>query len=77
MQPAIRVFSGILFQSTLYCCCKLVANVTGKVVLAGPAEATALGNVLIQLISLGKIQNVSEARKIVADSVVITKYKPI
>jgi len=57
--------------------CQLVANVTGKDVLAGPAEATALGNVLIQLISLGKIQNVSEARKIVADSVVITKYKPI
>jgi len=56
--------------------CQLVADTTGKNVLAGPAEATALGNVLIQLISLKKIKDVTEARRIVANSVKITKYQP-
>lgn len=57
--------------------CQLIANVTKRNVLAGPAEATAMGNVLIQLISLGEISDVSEARRIVSNSVTIKKFEPL
>lgn len=57
--------------------CQLIANVTKRDVLAGPAEATAMGNVLMQLISLGEISDVSEARKIVSNSVMIRKFEPL
>ncbi|CAJ1190718.1 L-Rhamnulokinase [Companilactobacillus paralimentarius] len=57
--------------------CQLIANVTQKNVLAGPAEATAMGNVLMQLISLGEIKDVAEARKIVANSVTIESFAPL
>ena len=38
------------------------ANATGKKVIAGPVEATALGNIIIQLICAGIIKNTEEAR---------------
>ncbi|MFC6177584.1 rhamnulokinase family protein [Companilactobacillus huachuanensis] len=57
--------------------CQLIANVTHKNVLSGPAEATALGNVLMQLISLDEIENVAAARKIVANSVDIKRFEPL
>ncbi|WP_338232580.1 rhamnulokinase [Companilactobacillus muriivasis] len=57
--------------------CQLISNVTHKNVLSGPAEATALGNVLMQLISLGEIEDVAEARKIVSDSIDIKRFEPL
>ncbi len=47
---------------------KLTANATGKQVLAGPVEATALGNILVQIISLGEIDSLLAGRKIVSAS---------
>lgn len=44
---------------------RLCAAVTGIPVLAGPAEATAIGNALAQLIALGALSGVSEARRLV------------
>ena len=38
------------------------ANATGKKVIAGPVEATALGNIIVQLITAGVIKNVAEGR---------------
>lgn len=35
---------------------------------AGPGEATAIGNILVQMIALGDIKNVSAARSIVSAS---------
>jgi len=57
--------------------CQLVANVTQKQVLAGPGEATAIGNILAQLISLGEIKDIHDARKVVKNSIEIVKYEPI
>ena len=45
-------------------------------VYGGPIEATALGNIAIQLISSGEIESISKARKIIANGENLTLYKP-
>ena len=42
-----------------------VADVTGLPVIAGPVEATALGNICVQLIALGDIKDLAQAREVV------------
>lgn len=44
--------------------CQISANVTGLKVVCGNSEATAIGNILVQLISLGIIENIDEAKKV-------------
>ena len=53
-----------------------VANATGKRVIAGPVEATSTGNAVIQLMALGKISSLQEARAIIRDSFPIKVYEP-
>ena len=45
-------------------------------VLAGPVEATAAGNVLIQAITLGHLDSLSAARQVVQDSFTVTRVEP-
>lgn len=52
------------------------ADALGKEVTAGPSEGTALGNILTQLISLGEIKNLAEARQVVKNSTDIKVYTP-
>ncbi|MBQ7408162.1 MAG: hypothetical protein IJW13_02670 [Clostridia bacterium] len=47
---------------------KLTKQKTGKRIITGPAEGTALGNLLMQMISAGQIKNVHEGRKLIASS---------
>lgn len=56
--------------------CELTANSIDMPVLAGPIEATALGNIILQLIALGEIKDVDEGRRIIAKSEKIKKYEP-
>jgi len=56
--------------------CRFAADSTGKKVVAGPIEATAIGNVMIQAIARGQIQSLADARKIVANSIETTVYLP-
>ncbi len=56
--------------------CQLAANATGKKVVAGPAEATAAGNILIQAIASGQVADLAAARRIVADSFELKTYMP-
>ncbi len=56
--------------------CTFTANCCNKTVLAGPAEATALGNGLVQLVSLGEIANYDQARALVKSSLPQTEYPP-
>jgi rhamnulokinase len=42
-----------------------VADVTGLPVTPGPVEATALGNLLVQLIALGDVADLTQAREVV------------
>lgn len=55
---------------------QLAANALGMPVIAGPSEATAIGNAAVQFISLGCISGIREARKIICDSVPFDVYEP-
>ncbi|MEH7436473.1 rhamnulokinase [Neobacillus drentensis] len=55
---------------------QLIADVTNKEVFAGPVEATAIGNIVAQLVALNEIQDIKEARSIVKKSFEVKKYVP-
>ena len=55
---------------------QLTANAIGIPVLAGPTEATAIGNIMMQAKALGEVNSLNEIRKIVKTSFEITEYKP-
>lgn len=54
----------------------MTADATGCVVVAGPAEATAMGNAAAQLIALGELSGVAEARALIRDSSALQTYAP-
>ncbi len=56
--------------------CQLTADVTGREVLAGPVEATALGNVLVQARAAGELGSLSDMRAVSAASVEPVHYEP-
>jgi rhamnulokinase len=53
-----------------------VADATGRPVVAGPAEATAAGNVLVQAIGSGELASLAEARAVVRNSSELTRIGP-
>lgn len=55
---------------------QLTANETGKDVYAGPGEATAIGNLMAQMIRQKEFEGLAQARKCVFDSFGIQCYKP-
>jgi rhamnulokinase len=61
-------------QNTLLC--QLTADACGRTVLAGPVEATALGNVLVQAMGLGLVGSLAEARAVVRRSFEVRTYSP-
>lgn len=48
--------------------CELTAQSLGIPVIAGPIEATALGNIVLQLIALGEIESIEKGREIIAEN---------
>jgi len=56
--------------------CQFTADATGRPVIAGPMEATAAGNILVQAMALGMIDNLSGAREIVRRSFDLRTYDP-
>lgn len=56
--------------------CRLTADACGLPVCAGPVEATAIGNILVQLMSLGEVKSINEAREIVSASFDTVSYEP-
>ncbi|MNI04273.1 Rhamnulokinase [compost metagenome] len=61
-------------QNTLLC--QFTANAIGRPVWAGPIEASAIGNLVVQYMALGQIKDLQEARKIIRKSFPIDTYKP-
>lgn len=57
--------------------CQLAADSLGIPVVAGPVEATALGNILIQLIALGEIESYEQGREIIAKGEKVKTYEPL
>ncbi|MEN8904420.1 MAG: rhamnulokinase [Clostridiales bacterium] len=55
---------------------QITADLSNKKVLAGPTEASALGNFLVQMITSGCINDISEGRKIIKNSFEIKEYTP-
>ncbi|MBX3057981.1 MAG: rhamnulokinase [Anaerolineae bacterium] len=55
---------------------QLTAHATGLPVIAGPVEATIIGNALVQLISLGEIADLTQARQVVAGMAELKRYEP-
>jgi len=55
---------------------QFAANATGRQVLAGPSEATALGNLVMQMVGTGAVASLDQARGIVAESFSPRKFEP-
>lgn len=56
--------------------CQMTANSLGIPVIAGPAEATALGNIMLQLIALGDIKDIDEGRAVIRVQESVRQYQP-
>ncbi|OOM73541.1 rhamnulokinase [Clostridium puniceum] len=68
----INIFGGGCQNNLLN---ELVAKITGKEVLAGPVEATAIGNIVAQLISKNEFKDLGEARQAIKESFDIKVFK--
>jgi rhamnulokinase len=56
--------------------CQMTADASRRPVLAGPVEATAIGNVILQLMALGMVDSLDQARELVRRSIDLTTYEP-
>ena len=56
--------------------CRMTADACNVPVMAGPVEATALGNIAVQFMSSGEIKSMTEARKIIKNSFDIKSFEP-
>ncbi len=55
---------------------QFTASATGRRVISGPGEASALGNVLVQLVALGEISGIGQIRQLLHDSFSYETYAP-
>ncbi len=72
--PVIHIVGGGSKNTML---CRFTADAAGKPVIAGPAEATAAGNLSSQLMALGEISSLTEVREIIAKSCKTAQYTPV
>lgn len=56
--------------------CQFTADATGLPVVAGPAEATAVGNILVQAMAMGRVSSPAEMRAIIRESFELRTYEP-
>ncbi len=56
--------------------CQMTANAINRQVVAGPYEATALGNAVAQLIALGVLDSVAQAREILSRTIETMSFEP-
>ena len=56
--------------------CQMTANASKREVVAGPVEATAIGNIAIQAIASGELKDLAEARQLIAHSFPMKTYEP-
>ncbi|MGI9253985.1 MAG: rhamnulokinase, partial [Thermomicrobiales bacterium] len=70
---AVHIVGGGALNRLL---CQLTADACGRPVIAGPAESTALGNVLVQLMADGEASSLADIRQIARASSHIVRYEP-
>ncbi len=56
--------------------CEFTASATGCTIYAGPVEATAIGNLIVQAISLGIVKNLDDGRQMIKNSFPMKEYRP-
>ena len=56
--------------------CQMAADACGRRVVAGPVEATAIGNLMMQAVSLGDVRSIAEAREVICRSFDVVEYLP-
>ncbi|MBQ3064613.1 MAG: rhamnulokinase [Clostridia bacterium] len=71
--PFINIVGGGTKEAML---CQLCADACERPVYAGPVEATAIGNIAVQAISIGEIKDLHEAREVVRNSFPVEYYEP-
>jgi rhamnulokinase len=71
--PVVHIIGGGSLNRVLN---QMTADSTGAQVVAGPVEATALGNAVVQLVSLGELGSVSEAREVLSETLGLQVYSP-
>lgn len=56
--------------------CQLTADATRRQVVAGPVEATAIGNLIVQAIALGHLGSLAQGRELIRRSFEVITYEP-
>ena len=56
--------------------CQMAADACNCRVIAGPIEATAIGNVMMQIVSSGEVSSIEQAREVVRNSFDVEEYTP-
>jgi sugar (pentulose or hexulose) kinase len=69
----LRVVGGGCLNTFL---CQMTADACGCSVVSGPAEASALGNVMLQAAAVGELENVVDGRASVGKSLQLVTYEP-
>jgi rhamnulokinase len=69
----LHMIGGGVYNSLL---CQMIANSTNMTILAGPAEAASMGNLMMQLKASGDIKDIAEGRELIAHSIKIKEYHP-
>lgn len=57
--------------------CQMIADATNKKVITGAKEATAIGNLMIQLITLDEFSTIEEAKELIKNTYETVTYTPI
>ena len=70
---AIRVVGGGCLNRFL---CQMTADACGRRVIAGPVEAAALGNAMVQAVATGHLRSLAEGRAALSDSLEYETYLP-
>lgn len=71
--PTIHMVGGGVQNELL---CQFTANATGRTVIAGPIEATAIGNLGVQLMGAGRLNDLAALRACVRASFGVKTYQP-
>jgi rhamnulokinase len=69
----IHIIGGGSRNETL---CQFAAEATNLPVLSGPAEATAVGNIMVQALAMGQVGSIDEIREIVRVSFDVRAFRP-
>ena len=69
----LRVVGGGCLNTFL---CQMTADACGCSVVSGPAEASALGNVMLQAVAVGAVEDIAAGRASIGESLELVTYEP-